>query len=1075
MKIFRLGKRALTLTGISVVLASANNSPAFSSELNILTPQNMKPTVIKSAISTVAFNIQMGSYKGGENSVFNNGGNVNVKGTFDNKGQFKNTGSLTVGGQITSSGTITNSGDITLNGGGNISGEFTQTGGSLTVGGDKSTVLDGNISGGSVKVSEGGTLDFSGKITGDDTNLEVSGNMDLKDGEIDGKTDVKAKGKLTVSGGKLTLDSSDKIESGGEIDINGGEITLNGFKTEEGGGSLKIKSGDFTIGESGYTMGNEGDELGENLNVTLNGDLTVNKGKATLDSNDTLTKGKVSVSDKGKLTLDNVSTNDNVSLNATGGELTLKNATLNNKSDDIQEGAKVTIEDGLTVKEGKASFDFKSEGEDKDSLSGTLTQTGGEITLKGLTTESDKSLNSKGGKLTVNGDVTLNNEDDIIDFDTETNIEGNITVQQGKFSLDNKDKLTSGKITLNGENATLGVNGIETGDVQLNLEKGNLHIYDDGLTLSNSGDEIKKDIVTLVEGNLNIEKGKAYLNEKDTWKEGTIDVSSEGSLQFDNFNATSAQILKTEDNANVELLNSNVSVSDAHNISGGTITLDDNSTIAVQSGDYTLKEMKTSGMVNSTNGEYQTHKSGDITILSGSHTTLDNNTETTDGKADFSVDIFARANYKQNSDSFSGNNLKVSEDKEKGTINISDWTLNGNLRRHDAPIDRYYEFQLFDYDKINENVIFSATDKEVFTPIGNYRLFAQGNGKYVLALTSYNPQVFRAQVTTLAQYNNVLSNQDLVTNHIILHNERKLADMGNNRYAAATPTLGPYLYSQEDGGVWMKGYGDFEKLSMGQGLDVDNMAYGSIFGADFSVVNLKNGWKFIPTAFMGYNGAHQTFKGVTAYQNGGQLGFMGTFMKNNYISSHTVYGGGYYNEMHVDGVEDETGNWFWGTAHRFAYNWNIKRKFILQPSAFLSYNMFGSQNFHSEFGEMGMRSGMLNGVNIAPALNLIYLKNDWSLYAGVQYMWNINEQVSGKAGNVYIPNLNMRHGYIQYGLGASKNIKENLSGYAQVMFRNGGRTGIACQAGLEYFFDIKKIKTSFENKFLSRLKITSKK
>ena len=128
--------------------------------------------------------------------------------------------------------------------------------------------------------------------------------------------------------------------------------------------------------------------------------------------------------------------------------------------------------------------------------------------------------------------------------------------------------------------------------------------------------------------------------------------------------------------------------------------------------------------------------------------------------------------------------------------------------------------------------------------------------------------------------------------------------------------------------------------------------------------------------------------------------------------------------------------------------------------------MFGEQNFHSEFGEMGMKSGMLNGVNVAPGVNFIWADDDWSLYAGVQYMYNINEQVSGRAGNVYLPNLHMRHGYIQYGIGGTKNIKDNLASYAQVMFRNAGRTGVAFQIGLQYSFDlneiIQKITTAFK-------------
>ena len=68
-------------------------------------------------------------------------------------------------------------------------------------------------------------------------------------------------------------------------------------------------------------------------------------------------------------------------------------------------------------------------------------------------------------------------------------------------------------------------------------------------------------------------------------------------------------------------------------------------------------------------------------------------------------------------------------------------------------------------------------------------------------------------------------------------------------------------------------------------------------------------------------------------------------------------------------------------------------------------------------------------------------------------MFNINDQVGGKAGNVKLPNTEMRHGYINYGVGVTKTWKDRLSSYFQINFRNGGRTGVGFQLGLKYLFD----------------------
>ena len=103
---------------------------------------------------------------------------------------------------------------------------------------------------------------------------------------------------------------------------------------------------------------------------------------------------------------------------------------------------------------------------------------------------------------------------------------------------------------------------------------------------------------------------------------------------------------------------------------------------------------------------------------------------------------------------------------------------------------------------------------------------------------------------------------------------------------------------------------------------------------------------------------------------------------------------------------------------------------------------------------MGMNSGMLNGINVAPGLNLIYARDTWSLYATFQYMFNINDHVGGHAGvDVDLPNLSMRHGYFQYGIGATKTFKDRFNSYFQFVVRNGGRTGVGFQLGLQYLFD----------------------
>lgn len=97
-----------------------------------------------------------------------------------------------------------------------------------------------------------------------------------------------------------------------------------------------------------------------------------------------------------------------------------------------------------------------------------------------------------------------------------------------------------------------------------------------------------------------------------------------------------------------------------------------------------------------------------------------------------------------------------------------------------------------------------------------------------------------------------------------------------------------------------------------------------------------------------------------------------------------------------------------------------------------------------------MMSGIMHGINIAPGANLIWEKDTFSAYATIQYMYNINQSVGGRAGNANIANVHMDRGYLQYGVGFNKKFTDRFSGYFQTVVRNVGRTGIAFMLGFNW-------------------------
>ena len=995
---------------------------------------------------------------------------------------------------------VINNGDVTINANDAWAGKVTLAqGGKLAIDGYKKgngllTAANGqlDIKNSIVTIAENSSIADLVKTTIDsDTIIQITGG----DVTLDGATGDIWSGKIVMTNGNLTIDN---ITPNGKIQASGGNVTL-------------VENGNLTIeDESVITEGATVDlQAGTTTTVKNN---TQNAGLA-LNTGD-IWAGTVQVQEGGLLTINNIDSNKK--LLATGGTVNLIDGPLviENESQ-IKSAVATTIgqtavleikKDGLVELNGNDSWlgEIKiTDGQlDLDGMQGNnkLTATdGGVINLKTGNLDITKGSiiagnNEQGGSTSINiakdanlniigGDVTINKNDKwdgFINLKSGTlNIEekndgilhadggnlnfstGTLTIKDGSYingditnpDLDVVINLPENSLIeiLTGGTVAVTDNDKWDGEVLLNggvLNYGTTH---SGTLTATTGD------MNLLEGsilniqipsqvaddvNVDIQKGALVnlkedaifnLDSKDKWS-GMINNAG-GKLttsELTNSTGSGGGLQQTAGSSTFQN-NSHIFISDANSyITGGDVNILNNSSLWMGAATAELNvdnlKLAQNSTLNMMNDKINTTNAGNMIVNDR------NNVAINISPRDWQHDKFIIGNIKS--------------DENGGTINVSDFDFLGL-----CPIDRHIQLHVFDAKSI-ANVNFDATDKQIFTPIGWYDLQSMGGGYYSSNLTKYNPQVFRGQVATMAMWNNQLAIDDMLLNHVSLSSERLLAQGHNaNRYAINESQFAPYQYKKEDGGLWFKSYVNFETLSMTQGLNVHNNSYGSIVGADFPVVNMKRGWKFMPTAYVGYNGSHQTFNKVGMYQNGGQAGFMGTFMKNDFIGSVLAYGGGYNNEMSVEGYTDRTGNWFAGTAAKAAYNLHATKHFTVQPTMMLAYNIFGRQNWGTDFGTMGMSSGYLNGINIAPGVNFIYARETWNLYATIQYMYNINDHVDGRAGNVSLSNVDMRHGYLQYGFGANKTWKDRLTSYIQIVFRNGGRTGVGFQLGAQYLFD----------------------
>lgn len=983
---------------------------------------------------------------GGTNTGSISGGSIYIEGNYTNNGELEINNSDF---SLADSKTIDGTGNLTLNGGSN-KGNILQTNLTLASGTFENS---GNIGNEQTPISEiinKGTLNNSGNIIADiiQNNLQkqIINNSNIKaNNSLDNKGTISGNGNLIIGGGSNSGEISQK-----DITISGSFIN---YKKITSIGSF-TNSADITGGvdsELNVVNGTNSGDISQAImnvsgNFTNSGVLDITKDLTNTGSvinsntisvaNELINNKNITNKNSGTITVNKVLTN-----NAGANIVNERNSVI-----DVSANGAKFVNKGIVNNSGTVKFSDVSAGLEN---SGSFITNGG-LVQDAIVANTGRLTATNGAKLNL---ISLNNTNGIVnilnssglDLSNQTgDLNGTINVAGGR--ADASGNLIANTITSQ-INDTKFVGNLNVGDgvsnsalsmsnilvdktANLNIAHGGLLVVGNNSTVNlddNTKDIVNGDIQLLQDGTLNLQDYTLATGNSSTQKDGN-------------------QAYYSQSGGVLNLNNSTLKLGDSSAVTGGILNLDSTSQFLVTSeangtantflDSMTMADGSRFGAMNSGMADYNIT---DINV---------------NGTNNFTIDVLGRSNAQgeHGTDRFVGDNLVGN-----GTINIEDWTLAGDIFGWQAPIDRDLKLDnVFKFNNISPNIQLTATKKEVFTPIGWYQLNNHGGmtGNYELNLTRFNPQVYRGQVTTLAQYMNQLAIDDMLFNHSMLlpsFKDDDLSDNGTmiNRLAAANPVYAPYQYSKKDGGLWYRMYGTFETLQMSQGLSrVGNNAYGTIIGADFGLKNLRNGWKFMPTAYIGYNGAHQYFAGMGAYQNGGQAGFLGTWYKNNFVLGGLVYGGVYQNSMDIAGHTDNTFNYFAGASAKGAYNLRLHRDWVLQPNLMLAYNFFGQQNWHSDFGQMGMMSGILNGINLAPGLNLIWEKETFSIYATLQYMYNLNGAVDGRAGNVSLPHLYMDRGYIQYGFGFTKRFSDRFAGYFQTVFRNVGRTGVGFQLGL---------------------------
>ena len=289
----------------------------------------------------------------------------------------------------------------------------------------------------------------------------------------------------------------------------------------------------------------------------------------------------------------------------------------------------------------------------------------------------------------------------------------------------------------------------------------------------------------------------------------------------------------------------------------------------------------------------------------------------------------------------------------------------------------------------------------------------------------------------------------------------RFAAINSNKYALAEDTGSGYSTDfnenmaeigefYENKGSWAKPYASFENIHLKNGPRVDANSYGTLVGFDTDFKELKHGWDTVFTGYVGYNGAHLTYQGVSTTMNGGILGGTQTWYKGNFWTAITATVGASVAENDTMYGHESNASVMAGVGSKTGYNFEFKDgRVILQPILFMSYSMIKTFDYTNAAGAR-IDSDPLNTIQVNPSLRVIgNLNHGWQPYASVGMVWNIMGETKTHAAGIKLPEMSVKP-YVEYGVGVQKQIGDRFTGYAQAMLRNGGRNGIALTGGFRW-------------------------
>ena len=845
-----------------------------------------------------------------------------------------------------------------------------------------------------------------------------------------------------------------------------GEIQFNNQVGDSNGNisNINLYSGTLSIGQNadnnanttnpdGYINDNNFSVLGDSTLNTVNGVIGEFAPKAFVIANGVNMDYELDVdlSAKKADTLSNAVNNG-----------TLKLSKFNIIKDADTDGLKIkysntnvngTVKDGYSITTSEKTYDITTENDSNASyIVFSSSEAGGGLPAA-IDNESNQYIITNGKDEKV--DAWIGNDGNVITSDIDINANGHSIYT---------DNGLDGMVVSQGTNAVLrNVEELSGFNNALINDGGTLSIVDSNVK-GNSGDAD----VTNNGGTVNIEaKSKDMTIGSDGTDNalisngGTVNVKGADKVTFNGNvkGSRDAQInvsTDTDFNGNVSDMNINQASGTVNvkNLTGGDYSLDDGTLNLNKNGSFAPETFElNNGKVNIANESAFSPQNnilngGNINAINKNTGNLNFNTLTLKNTVNLAVDVDLK---NQIMDTISASSVNGN-----GKINVNQFNILSQTNKAKISIP-------FAKGPIKTRVStdVKTLDGKIFRynvgydpKTGYFNMSGGGNDA-----KGYNPAILASPVATLigGQITQSQTLQDSffhMNRYMKYSSNARIASEDRNKYALSElhpyPTYVRSSLPETSQAMWVKPYTTFEKVKLKGGVGVSNVAYGALYGGDTNLVDLGRGYKGVISAFVGYNGSHQSYNGISMNQQGGTLGVTGTLYHGNFFTGLTFSAGASAGEAHTPYGTDHFSMLTAGVANKTGYNIELADgKFIIQPSLYLGYTFVNNFDYTNSAG-VKIDSDPLSTIQIAPGIKFIgNLKNGWQPYAGVDMMWNIMGRTKFKAADSRLPELSVKP-YIQYGVGLQKSWSDRFTAFFQTMLRNGGRTGIVLEGGFRW-------------------------